>query len=223
MTFISHLSQLFDNNKNVEDAIHMKNYMKGKFEFFGIKAQERRELLKSIYKQHEDELKGNPKTVIKQLYNLPQREFHMCAIELAYKHLNKKWNKEDIDFIEYLLTTNSWWDSVDYIAKQLLGGYLLIYPSEIKKVITSFSNNNNLWLNRSSIIYQLGYKSKTDEAILFSQCLKFKKSDEFFIQKAIGWALREYAKVNPDSVLNFVNSAGLKILSHKEAIRNINK
>lgn len=223
MTFSSHLSQLFDSNKNVENAIHMKNYMKGKFEFFGIKATERRELLKSIYKQHENEIKSNPKTVIKQLYNLPQREFHMCAIELAYKHLNKKWDKEDIDFIEYLLTTNSWWDSVDYIAKQLLGGYLLIHPIETDKVISAFSNSNNLWLNRSSIIYQLGYKSKTNEAILFAQCLKFKNSEEFFIQKAIGWALREYAKVNPNSVLIFVNSAGLKNLSHKEAIRNIHK
>ena len=78
-----------------------------------------------------------------------------------------------------------------------------------------------MWLQRSSIIFQLGYKKNTDEALLFKQCLAHKHSEEFFIQKAIGWALREYGKTNPQSVLNFVNSADLKSLSTKEAIRNI--
>ena len=78
-----------------------------------------------------------------------------------------------------------------------------------------------MWLVRSTILYQLGYKKETNEAILFQQCLNHKASNEFFIQKAIGWALREYAKVNLEAVLNFVNKAGLKPLSTREAIRNI--
>ena len=78
-----------------------------------------------------------------------------------------------------------------------------------------------MWLNRSAILFQLGYKNKTDETLFYKLCLEHRHSDEFFIQKAIGWALREYGKTNPESVLNFVRSNTLKTLSEKEAIRNI--
>ena len=78
-----------------------------------------------------------------------------------------------------------------------------------------------MWLNRSALLFQLGYKEHTDETLFYSLCLEHRHSDEFFIQKAIGWALREYGKTNPDSVLNFVRSNTLKPLSEKEAIRNI--
>ena len=78
-----------------------------------------------------------------------------------------------------------------------------------------------MWLNRSAILFQLGYKTRTDESILFEQCLAHKESKEFFIQKAIGWALREYSKTNPDAVLNFVNSNQLKPLSTREALKRL--
>ena len=137
------------------------------------------------------------------------------------KQLKKNYKKEDIQLIEKLLTTNSWWDSVDTIAKNILGEYLLDFPLETKKVMEYFSNSNNMWLNRSAILFQLGYKEKTNFYLLKSVCEKHKNSTEFFIQKSIGWSLREYAKTNPEAVKTFVTNASLKPLSKKEALKNI--
>ena len=137
------------------------------------------------------------------------------------KQLKRNYKKEDIQLIEKLIITNSWWDSVDTIAKNILGEYLLEYPLETKKVIERFSNSENMWLKRSAILFQLGYKQKTNFDMLKSECEKHKNSNEFFIQKAIGWALREYGKTNPEAVRNFVASTNLKPLSKKEALKNI--
>ena len=78
-----------------------------------------------------------------------------------------------------------------------------------------------MWLNRSAILFQLGYKQKTNAEFLFSECLKQSHSNEFFIKKAIGWALREYAKSNPEAVKEFVKTINLKPLSTKEALKNM--
>lgn len=110
---------------------------------------------------------------------------------------------------------------MDTIAKNILGDYLLEHPLETEKVIERFSNSDNIWLNRSAILFQLGYKQKTNFNLLKSECEKHKNSNEFFIQKAIGWALREYSKTNPEVVKNLVNATNLKNLSKKEALKNI--
>ena len=96
-----------------------------------------------------------------------------------------------------------------------------MFPEKTYEIIEAFSNADNMWLNRTAIIFQLGYKQKTDFNVLVSECEKHKQSTEFFIQKAIGWALREYGSVNPTAVLDYVNSTNLKPLSKKEAIRKI--
>lgn len=137
------------------------------------------------------------------------------------KQLKGNYTEEDVRLIEKLIITNSWWDSVDTVAKYILGEYLLEFPLKIKNVIEQFSNSENMWLNRSAILFQLNYKQKTNPGILFSECLKHAHSSAFFIQKAIGWALREYAKTNPEAVKKFVVNNNLKPLSIKEALKNI--
>jgi 3-methyladenine DNA glycosylase AlkD len=219
--FIKDLTNLYSKHANAENATHMKNYMRGQFEFYGIKTKERRTLLKQAIASNEEEVVTNVRELTFQLYKLPQREFHLTANEIFDKQLRKKYLKDDIVLIERLITENSWWDTVDFIAKWVLGNYLTIYPDMVETTITRFSNVDNIWLNRSTIIFQLGYKHNTNEELLFKQCMSYKESNEFFIQKAIGWALREYGKTSPQSVLNFVNSTSLKPLSHREAIRNI--
>jgi 3-methyladenine DNA glycosylase AlkD len=102
-----------------------------------------------------------------------------------------------------------------------VGGYLQLFPNETYDVIESFSNSNNMWLNRSAIIFQLSYKEKTNFDLLKSECEKHKESKEFFIQKAIGWALRDYSRFNTSGVSEYVNSTNLKPLSQREALRNI--
>ncbi|MBT8253077.1 MAG: DNA alkylation repair protein [Flavobacteriaceae bacterium] len=219
--FYDALALKFQEHANAENAFHMKAYMRNKFEFYGIKAGLRRQLMNGVFSLHNEEVKSTIRKLVYHLYDSAYREMHLCAMELFQRTTKRSMIEEDLEIIEYLIVTNSWWDTVDYIAKQLLGQYLKLFPDKRTSVLSTFSSSPDLWLNRSTILFQLGYKDQTDEKILFKQCSKFKDSKEFFLQKAIGWALREYAKTNPKAVLNFVNSTQLKSLSRREAIRNI--
>ena len=221
MDFISQLEAAFNQNKNEENAFQMKKYMKDLFSYYGIKTTERRAIFHDLLKLYKQEISENYREIALTLFKKEYRELHYCGIEILIKNLKKNYRKDDIKLIETFLITNSWWDSVDTISKYLLGQYLIEFPNETEKVIERFSNSNNMWLNRSAIIFQLGYKKNTNYELLFSECLKHSQSKEFFIQKAIGWALREYGSVNPGLVLNFVNNTNLKPLSRKEAIRKL--
>jgi len=221
MKFITELELAFAKNRNPENAAAMAKYMRNQFSFFGIKTDERRRVFKEILKENIKEIAENPREIALELYSKPQRELQYCSIEILIKRLKENYKKEDIQLIEKLIITNSWWDSVDTISKYILGEYLLEFPLETQKVVERFSNSENMWLNRSVLLFQLSYKEKTNFDLLKSECEKHKNSKEFFIQKAIGWALREYAKNNPDAVRNYVNQANLKPLSAKEALKNI--
>ncbi len=221
MNFIESLSQAFEENANPLLAHPMEKYMKNKFLFLGLKAEKRRLILHQIWKENHKEVLENSRTIALALYEKDEREFHYCAIEILIKNLKKNYLLEDIILIEKLLTTHSWWDSVDSIAKNIVGAYLLQFPSETQKVVSRFSNSDNMWLNRTAIIFQLGYKEKTNVDLLFLECIKHSKSKEFFIQKAIGWALREYGKTNPNAVKIFVSQVNLYPFSAKEALKNI--
>ena len=220
MSFIEDLEKAFAENRDSKNAFAMAKYMRNYFSFFGIKTELRRLIFKNLCKVNQQEVSENPREIALKLYTKPQRELHYCAIEILIKELNGNYKKEDIQLIETLLITNSWWDSVDTIAKNILGQFLHENPLETEKVIEKFSNSENMWLNRSAILFQLGYKQKTNFDLLKSECEKHKNSNEFFIQKAIGWALREYSKTNPEGVKNFVAYSNLKTLSKKEALKN---
>ena len=221
MSFISQLEAAFDQKRNEENAFQMKKYMKNLFSFYGIKTEERRAIFQDLLKSNIQEISENYREIALTLLKKEFRELHYCGIEILIKNLKKNYQKDDVKLIETFLITNSWWDSVDTISKYLLGQYLIELPNETEKVIERFSNSENMWLNRSAILFQLGYKKKTNYELLFSECEKHSQSKEFFIQKAIGWALREYGSVNPGLVLNFVNNTDLKPLSRKEAIRKL--
>lgn len=222
MSFSNELEKAFNDNSNTENAVSMSKYMKNNFQFFGIKTEERRRIFKNIWTENKKEVSENTREIASSLYSKKERELHYCAIEILIKNLKNNYIKDDIQLIEKLITTNSWWDSIDFLAKYLLGNYLLQFPEETDSVILNFSSSENMWLNRSAILFQLGYKEKTNFDLLKLVCEKHKMSTEFFIQKAIGWALREYAKTNPEAVTNFVSSSNLKKLSEKEALKNLN-
>ncbi|MEW7290785.1 DNA alkylation repair protein [Aquimarina sp. 2304DJ70-9] len=222
MKFITELLSKFENHADAEQARAMEAYMKDLFSYYGIKAPVRKTILKETINNFKNELSRD--TIIEIANTLNQdlhRELHYCAMELVDRFLKKKYEVDDIYFIEKMITTNSWWDTVDFIAKHILGNYLLQFPDQTQVVITKFSLSKDMWLNRSAILFQLGYKDKTDAQLLFSLCDHHKSSNEFFIRKAIGWALREYSKVNPEAVQLYVSSAKLKPLSEKEALKRI--
>ena len=221
MNFITELENTFAANSKAENALPMAKYMKNLFPFFGIKTDKRRAIFKSLCKKHQTEINSNVRAIGWELFLKKERELQYCGIEILLKNLKNNYQVEDIIWIEQLLTTNSWWDSVDTISKFILGDYLQQFSNEIPTVIKRFSTAENMWLNRSVILFQLGYKSKTDFKLLQSLCIQHSHSNEFFIRKAIGWALREYAKTDPEAVREFVLQSNLKPLSKKEALKNI--
>jgi 3-methyladenine DNA glycosylase AlkD len=221
MNFIKALETAFQQNSSRELVIPMENYMKNHFSFYGIKTEKRRLIFRGIWQEHQNEVKQNSREIALQLFTFKEREMHYCGIEILIKNLKNNYQLDDIKLIEKILTTNSWWDSVDTIAKYILGEYLIAFPNETKKVIDWFSDSDTMWLNRSAILFQLSYKQNTNSEILFHECLKHAHSKEFFIQKAIGWALREYGRYYPNEVKEFVKQSTLKPLSTKEALKNI--
>ncbi|MBT8327679.1 MAG: DNA alkylation repair protein [Bacteroidia bacterium] len=217
MNWIETIRYRFTQNEDVNRAVQMKAYMRGQYEYFGIMATPRKEITKLVYKDLG--LPENPIAVAKKLFELPQREFHYVAQEMMLK-CKKQWAKAVIKDIEWFIITNSWWDTVDYIAVNLAGEYFRKWPEEIKKTTSKWNKSDNIWMVRSSILFQLKYKKDTDKELLSSVILPHISQKEFFIKKAIGWALREYFKTNRDWVLDFVNNHELQPLSRKEALKN---
>jgi 3-methyladenine DNA glycosylase AlkD len=156
----------------------------------------------------------NP-SLVKGLWEKEEREYQYASLDYISSSL-KKINETHLPLMEKLITTKSWWDTVDALAPHPVGKIAKESPEVIKDTIEPWSIDDNLWLRRSSILFQLRYKEETDEARLYNIILKNADSKEFFIQKAIGWALREYSKTKPDSVREFITENTLAKLSIRE-------
>jgi 3-methyladenine DNA glycosylase AlkD len=211
---IKKLTTLFEGHRNEENAGPMSKYMKGHFPYLGIKSPLRKELEKQFFKETEILKKPFNKDFVDGLWEKNEREYQYTAITYMGKFI-KKLPKEVISFLEGLITTKSWWDSVDSIAP-LVGELARKYPEIIEESIDSWSVDANFWLRRSAILFQLKYKQQTNQALLYEYIVKNAGSKEFFIQKAIGWALREYSKTNHDSVKAFIGGNQLAPLSVRE-------
>ena len=218
---LSEVKQLYQKHANKENALPMANYLKNQFEFYGIKMPERRALTKQL-------LKMNPKLSVDELIKIIHasfqekfREIQYFAMELAYQYINRI-NKYFIDIAKHMITSKSWWDTVDFIATKIIGSLVKNYPELIQN-LDQWINDDNIWLRRTAILFQLKYKSQTDEDRLFRYCYICKDSNEFFIQKAIGWALREHSKTKAEKVKTFVENTSLAPLSKREALKWILK
>jgi 3-methyladenine DNA glycosylase AlkD len=162
MSFVTTIKQQFEANENVGYGQKQSDYLKNNFPFYGIPTTKRREILKDALLLHKEEVSTNFRAICWELFQLPQREMHHAAIDIFIKEIKNKYQIEDIVLIEKLLLTNSWWDSVDTLAKYALGGYLKAFPEKTLEIIEKFSNSEAMWLNRTAIIFQLGYKKSTD-------------------------------------------------------------
>jgi len=215
--------QILEDSANTQLAIGMKAYQKNKFEFYGLTAPKRREICQPIL--HHSKLLSKKETIIlvKELWNQPQRECHYLAQELLLQNSNKSIEKEDINLLEWLVLNKSWWDTVDFIAPKLISIYFKKFTEERNKKTDDWINSKNTWLIRSALLFQLKYKDETDEDFLFATILRVCDTKEFFINKAIGWMLRENAKRIPDSVSDFIeeNKSRLSNLSIREGLKQI--
>ncbi|MCP8969807.1 DNA alkylation repair protein [Ectobacillus ponti] len=218
--FVQAVQTHFEQHRNPEKAEPMARYMKNQYLFLGIQTPERKVLLKECLQQYGTPGFAELPQVVRELWDLPEREYPIVALDLLEKH-HKQLDSSFLPLLEYIITTKSWWDTVDYIAARLVG---LIFAKEsacIAAYIPKWMNSGNMWLQRTAILFQLKYKESTDTALLFSLIEQLSGSKEFFIQKAIGWALREYAKTDADAVWQFVQSHDLAPLSKREAIKHI--
>ena len=180
------IEKLYRTHSNKEIAIHMAKYLKNKFECFGLKSPERKELSKQFIKEYGYPDYNNLEQVTKDLWALPQRELHYFAIEMLDRFV-KKSEKEFINLLEFMIVNNSWWDSVDTIAVRLVGEYFKKYPELTREYTDRWINSDNMWLQRTAILFQLKYKKDTNLYLLFEYIKKCSHSKEFFIRKAIGW------------------------------------
>ncbi len=199
----------FEHNRNELQAEPMRKYMKNLFPFLGIKKPERNKILKQFYLQTgilREEF--NQEFVIK-LWERAEREYQYAALDYIEKSL-KKLSKENLSLIEYLITTKSWWDTVDMLASKPVGIIAKGHPEVITETIDGWAYGDQLWLRRSAILFQLKYKHQTNEELLYRYIEQNADSKEFFIQKVIGWVLREYSKTNPASVKDFIETHSLQ-------------
>ena len=218
--YLVELQTTFQNNSNSIKASQMKKYLKNQFEFFGISAPLRREIVRDFLRKENLPPVSSIQEITTELWGKPEREFQHFAVELLTKYL-KHIEPSFIYHFEYLIATKSWWDTVDFIAPNLVGKHFKSHTELIIPITNNWAKSDNMWLQRASIIFQLKYKTMTDLHLLFEYITLLSDSKEFFIRKAIGWALREYSKTDPESVVKFVNSNKLSGLSTREALKRI--
>jgi 3-methyladenine DNA glycosylase AlkD len=216
--YIQELEKAFNEKANAEIAEAQSAYLKNLFPLIGLKTPVRREIQKPFLVKAYLPSKAEAETIARKLWAKPEREYHYFAQELLYKY-KKQFEVKDIELFEFMASHNSWWDTVDMIATKLMGEYFKRFPEEIEDNINRWLVSGNMWLQRCTILFQLKYKKDTDTTLLARVINSLLGSKEFFINKAIGWILREYGKTNPEWVLAFVENTNLEPLSRREAVR----
>jgi 3-methyladenine DNA glycosylase AlkD len=154
------------------------------------------------------------------------REERYAAISLTGHRAARKFQTLDaLAMYEEMIVTGAWWDYVDSLAESRVGGLLLAYPKEMRKTMLAWSKGPDLWKRRVSIICQLKRREETDLDLLYACIEPSIASKEFFLRKAIGWALREVAWTNPEEVIRYVrqNENRLSGLSQREALKNVDR
>ena len=202
-------------HKNEEQARQMSKYMLNKFEYIGIKTPERRKIFKNFFKEYKNEEKIDWEFVNKCWEN-KYREFQYIAADYL-KNMKDKLTIDDIPKFKWLILKKSWWDTIDNLDMTI--GALALKDSNVNKILMEWSLDENIWLRRIAIDHQLLRKEKTDIELLEKILKNNLEQTEFFINKAIGWALRDYSKTNPEWVKTFIekNRENMAKLSIKEA------
>jgi len=201
--FTTDLIAAFEVRANPVIAAGQKAYMKDRSEFFGVKSPERREVQRPFFTKENRPLKNEVEGVVRELWLQPQREMQYVAQELLAKYV-KQLEERDIDLLEFMITHKSWWDTVDFIAANLVGPLFKTNHDLRNEYIDKWLDSENIWLQRTCILFQLKYKEDLNTELLSAIIQYIPPTKEFFINKAIGWILREYAKTDREWVINFV-------------------
>lgn len=216
--YLVHVQAIFLEKGDLPTAQGQMRYMRHKFEYYGLKAGHWMQLSKAIF-QEKGLLEGEELMALARLcFEDVHRELHYFALEMVQKTL-KKQPAGFIAFLEELIITQSWWDTVDWLAK-LVGIHFKKYPDLILPTTARWMASGNCWLQRVCLIFQLSYRDKTDFDLMKKYILQIAASKEFFLQKGAGWALRQHTRTDPQAVLDFVaQNPQLAPLTKREALR----
>lgn len=219
-SYVASLKTLFEQNANPAQAVPMKKYMRDQFEYLGLKGPQQGALMKEFINQNGLPTVTDLDAILRDLWSLPQREFQYAATGLLGRS-EKELPARFIKTIEHLLVTKSWWDTVDTISGGTLGIHFRRFPDVREKYLVKWRASDNFWLRRACILFQLNYKQETDFDLLCEIICENLDSREFFINKAVGWSLRQYARIDPKAVKRFVKATPLHPLSRREAMKHL--
>jgi 3-methyladenine DNA glycosylase AlkD len=200
-------------------AAAMAAYMRDQFPYFGVPAPLLRRVERAAFAGLPSPTTGEMRVFATECWARPEREFHYAACDYLRRH------RPDESFLpaaRELITTKSWWDTVDALATRVVGDLVRRHPSLVTEM-DAWSRDANMWLVRTAILHQLHYGADTDTSRLFGYCDAQAGHRDFFVRKAIGWALRHYARTDPAAVRAFVDAhrAQLSPLSVREASKHL--
>ena len=219
---VSALRKEFVKHADLEAAHGAAAYMRNQFEFFGIKTPLRRELGKDIVLASKELSEKEIISLCKELWAQPEREFQYIACDILAKNakrLSPSYVKRDAP---WFIKNKSWWDTVDSVRKSI--EVVVSANPDLKSEMEKWIVSNNIWIVRSALIHQLTLGTKTDAKLLFKFCEIQAEEKEFFVAKAVGWALRSYSYVDSKAVKQFVKDhPELSPLAKREGLKTINR
>ena len=206
-------------------ASAMQAYMKSDMPYHGIRMPDVRRICKPIFDAHPLGSQHALDDTVERLFTgATHREERYAAIQLARHRRYRPYQDPDrIPLYRRLIIAGAWWDTVDEIAGNLVGPILASHPAEVRPIVLRWATDDDLWLRRTAIISQLGAKERTDLELLTVAIDTNADDTDFFIRKAIGWALRQYARIDPVWVRTFVDAREDKLsgLSKREARKHL--
>jgi 3-methyladenine DNA glycosylase AlkD len=215
---LERLRAAFAGAADPERAPAMAAYMRGQFAFLGIPTPVQRRVATAAFRDLPPPTEADVVAFTAACWAEPAREYQYAACDYAIRHRGRC-SAGFLDHTCTLLTTKSWWDTVDALAANLVGPLVQAHPPLVA-VMDEWIDDDNDWLVRTALIHQLHAKDRTDTDRLFGYCARRAGDTEFFVRKAIGWALREYSKTDAEAVIHFVAThSELSPLSAREALK----
>jgi 3-methyladenine DNA glycosylase AlkD len=218
---ISRLTRTFEAVRDPEQAVAMRAYMRDQFPFLGIRGPQQKALARSVLAGLPRPTEPDLRAIAVSCWTLPEREYQYFACDLLRRHA-RLLSPGFLSVARTLVSTKSWWDTVDALAAHVVGQLVANHPA-LALDMDEWVHDEDLWIARTAILHQLRFGPATDADRLFGYCLARADHRDFFIRKAIGWALREYGKSAPEAVRGFVavHRSELSPLSVREALKNL--
>ncbi|MEV4535130.1 DNA alkylation repair protein [Asanoa sp. NPDC049518] len=213
---LARLTTLFESERDPERAAGMRAYMRDQFDFLGIMSPRQRALARQATAGTGKPTPADLLALADACWERPEREYQYFACDYLRRHVAVL-GADALPAVRRLITTKPWWDTVDVLAARVVGPMV----SGRGAVLDTWIDDDDRWVIRTALLHQLFYKRDTDAPRLFDYCARQKGHTDFFVRKAIGWALREYAKTDPEAVRAFVATTELSGLSRREALKNL--